>query len=118
MRGEKGLCLEMRNGEKAGLDPAFCADAILAAAEAERRKDLEAAVADMAIWDKTGFVWRVACHGCFIGDLEVELDFGLEVMRAKQIRCFSNSRSRETSKFCSGNFEFATSGTVLYGNVN
>jgi len=33
MRGEKGLCLEMRNGEKAGLDPAFCADAILAAAE-------------------------------------------------------------------------------------
>jgi hypothetical protein len=25
--------LEMRNGEKAGLDPAFCADAILAAAE-------------------------------------------------------------------------------------
>ncbi|KAL3596452.1 hypothetical protein D5086_008089 [Populus alba] len=52
MRGEKGLCWEMRNGEKAGLDPAFCADAILEAAEAERRKDLEAAVADMAIWGR------------------------------------------------------------------
>jgi hypothetical protein len=44
----------MRNGEEAGLDPGLGADACLAAAEVlvavERRKDLAAAVADMAIW--------------------------------------------------------------------
>ncbi|KAJ6935575.1 hypothetical protein NC652_010557 [Populus alba x Populus x berolinensis] len=67
MRGEKGLCLEMRNGEKTGLDPAFCADAILAAAEVERRKDLEAAVADMAIWGRAWYFASIVLGSGFLG---------------------------------------------------